>query len=164
MDLECIPGGAAVFGNYFPDHLPVLGRQDSVSVSIPTPKPVVVAAMPNPPAKVASEVLWVVGDRVEVNVPSAVLRSLQENHGGFNPRMAEIIGKTGVVHRITNNGDVRVQYPGTPELSYRWTVNPKALTKVRQIIAAIICFKNTLLNKMLIRPQLLQGAIANNVS
>ncbi len=151
MDLECIPGGAAVFGNYFPDHLPVLGRQDSVSVSIPTPKPVVVAAMPNPPAKVASEVLWAVGDRVEVNVPSAVLRSLQENHGGFNPRMAEIIGKTGVVHRITNNGDVRVQYPGTPELSYRWTVNPKALTKVpilKQELAVGICYTNTLLNKM----------------
>ena len=73
---------------------------------------------------------WSVGDRVEVNVTFEALRQLQECHGGFNPRLAEIIGKPGTVHRITNNGDVRVQYPGTPEQNFRWTLNPKALAKV----------------------------------
>ena len=35
------------------------------------------------------------------------------------------------MHRITDNGDVRVQFPGKPEQQFRWTVNPAALTKVR---------------------------------
>ena len=35
------------------------------------------------------------------------------------------------MHRITENGDVRVQFPGKPEQQFRWTVNPAALSKVR---------------------------------
>ena len=89
VDLECIPGGAAVHGHYFPDHLPVLGRPSSVSVSIPPPK-----CSTASPAKTA-EVIWAVGDRVEVSIAFEALRQLQENHGGFNVRMSEIIGKTG---------------------------------------------------------------------
>ena len=35
----------------------------------------------------------------------------------------------GVVHRITDRGDVRVQYEGC---SNRWTFHPGALTKVNK--------------------------------
>ena len=39
-----------------------------------------------------------------------------------------MIGLTGTVHRITERGDVRVQYPG---FANRWTFHPAALTKVK---------------------------------
>ena len=48
------------------------------------------------------------------------LKRLQEGHGGFNVNMKEAIGKKGVVHRITEKGDIRVQYPGTPASEHRW--------------------------------------------
>lgn len=43
------------------------------------------------------------------------------------------VGKNGIVHRITDRGDIRVQYEGT---NNRWTIHPGALTKVNR---AIIC-------------------------
>lgn len=39
------------------------------------------------------------------------------------------VGKNGIVHRITERGDIRVQYEGT---NNRWTVHPGALTKVNR--------------------------------
>lgn len=39
----------------------------------------------------------------------------------------QYIGRVGTVHRITERGDVRVQYEGC---SNRWTFHPGALTKV----------------------------------
>ena len=45
---------------------------------------------------------------------------------------AYFLFREGRVHRITDNGDVRVQFPGKPEQQFRWTVNPAALTKVRE--------------------------------
>ena len=51
------------------------------------------------------------------------LESMQENHGGFNAKMLEATNLIGEVHRLTSNGDVRVQYPGEPASSYRWTVS-----------------------------------------
>ncbi|XP_064137160.1 E3 ubiquitin-protein ligase MIB2 isoform X5 [Loxodonta africana] len=50
---------------------------------------------------------------------------MQEGHGGWNPRMAEFIGQTGTVHRITDRGDVRVQFSNET----RWTFHPGALIK-----------------------------------
>ena len=41
--------------------------------------------------------------------------------------MLQIIDKIGVVHRITDKGDVRVQYDTFPS---RWTLHPAALSKV----------------------------------
>ena len=38
----------------------------------------------------------------------------------------QFINKIGVVHRITDKGDVRVQYEGCPT---RWTIHPAALAK-----------------------------------
>ncbi|XP_067423322.1 E3 ubiquitin-protein ligase MIB2 isoform X5 [Emydura macquarii macquarii] len=51
---------------------------------------------------------------------------MQEGHGGWNPKMAEFIGQTGTVHRITDRGDVRVQFNSET----RWTFHPGALTKL----------------------------------
>ena len=100
VDLECIPGGAAVNGHYFPDHLPVLGRAPSLSVTIAPPKTVaVVTTAPPatttttaaPPAtsttsatatsKPAHDVIWSVGERVEVSVSFEALQQLQVNNG-----------------------------------------------------------------------------------
>lgn len=83
-----------------------------------------------------------VGDKVRVDLADEILKAMQEGHGGWNPRMSEVscdvinncyvslmqfIGVVGSVHRITERGDVRVQYEGC---SNRWTFHPGALTKV----------------------------------
>ena len=73
-----------------------------------------------------------VGETVKVDVDLETLRKCQEGHGGFNPKMADLIGRAGRVHRVTENGDIRVQFPGKPEQHFRWTVSPSALSKVRR--------------------------------
>ncbi|XP_027622315.1 E3 ubiquitin-protein ligase MIB2 isoform X6 [Tupaia chinensis] len=65
------------------------------------------------------------GDKVKCLLDTDVLREMQEGHGGWNPRMAEFIGQTGTVHRITDRGDVRVQF----NQETCWTFHPGALTK-----------------------------------
>uniref|UniRef100_A0A4W2FUK6 RING-type E3 ubiquitin transferase n=1 Tax=Bos indicus x Bos taurus TaxID=30522 RepID=A0A4W2FUK6_BOBOX len=65
------------------------------------------------------------GDKVKCLLDADVLREMQEGHGGWNPRMAKFIGQTGTVHRITDRGDVRVQFSHKT----RWTFHPGALTK-----------------------------------
>ena len=42
--------------------------------------------------------------------------------------MVQCIGKIGTVHRITDRGDVRVQYDGA---NNRWTFHAGSLTKVK---------------------------------
>uniref|UniRef100_G3SV82 RING-type E3 ubiquitin transferase n=1 Tax=Loxodonta africana TaxID=9785 RepID=G3SV82_LOXAF len=49
----------------------------------------------------------------------------RKGHGGWNPRMLRFIGQTGTVHRITDRGDVRVQFSNET----RWTFHPGALIK-----------------------------------
>ena len=44
--------------------------------------------------------------------------------------MTEVAGKVGRVHRITERGLVRVQYPGTPAQDHRWAITPLALRLV----------------------------------
>jgi hypothetical protein len=64
-----------------------------------------------------------IGERVRIGkLTNQQLESMQEQHGGFNPKMLEVLNLVGEVHRLTSNGDVRVQYPGDPATSYRWTV------------------------------------------
>lgn len=94
---------------YYKEHLPVLGEFTDVS------------GQGGIPCQVK------VGDKVHVDLEADILKCIQEGHGGWNPRMAEYIGKVGTVHRITERGDVRVQYEGC---SNRWTFHPGALTKV----------------------------------
>ena len=122
VDVRIASGhSAATNGHYYPDHLPVLGKLNTVSVSLRNAETIKVANFKT-------------GDRVQVNVTVETLKNLQDGHGGFNPKMAETIGRIGTVHRITRNGDVRVQYPGSPVNNNRWTIHPAALTKVTSFV------------------------------
>ncbi|GFS03402.1 E3 ubiquitin-protein ligase MIB2 [Elysia marginata] len=96
-------------GSYYKDHLPVLGEA-------------VESEGPSTPSQ------FKVGDRVRCDLEMEVLKQMQDGHGGWNPRMAEYINKIGTVHRITDRGDVRVQYEGCAN---RWTFHSDALTKVQ---------------------------------
>ncbi|RNA37255.1 E3 ubiquitin- ligase MIB2 isoform X2 [Brachionus plicatilis] len=71
--------------------------------------------------------MFSVGDKVKIDVSLETFRQMQEGHGGWNQKMADLIGKTGVIHRVTDKGDVRVQFD-TPE--NRWTIYPALLTKI----------------------------------
>ncbi|KAJ8320485.1 hypothetical protein KUTeg_002072 [Tegillarca granosa] len=65
------------------------------------------------------EHLPVLGEFTETNTSGGVQCQFKVND--------KYIGKVGTVHRITERGDVRVQYEGC---SNRWTFHPGALTKV----------------------------------
>ncbi|XP_069935507.1 E3 ubiquitin-protein ligase MIB2 isoform X2 [Oryctolagus cuniculus] len=102
VDLRCV--GEAAGGFYYKEHLPRLGQPAELQRRV--------SADGRP---------FQYGDKVKCLLDTDVLREMQEGHGGWNPRMAE----TGTVHRITDRGDVRVQF--SPET--RWTFHPGALTK-----------------------------------
>jgi E3 ubiquitin-protein ligase mind-bomb len=92
VDLKYISD--ATGGHYYRDHLPVLGEITEI---------------------VTAEVThsrFKVGDKVRVDLEVEILKAMQEGHGGWNSRMVEYIAKVGTVHRITERGDVRVQYEG----------------------------------------------------
>jgi len=44
--------------------------------------------------------------------------------------MVQCVGKIGTVHRITDRGDIRVQYDGA---NNRWTFHACSLTKVKSV-------------------------------
>lgn len=102
----------AVGGYYYKEHLPVLGiEQENI------------ARAPGSP----SHLTFNVGDKVKVLLEVSRLEQMQKGHGGWNERMRYCIGKVGTVHRVTDKGDIRVQYEGC---NNRWTFHPAALTKV----------------------------------
>uniref|UniRef100_A0AAR2LRG0 E3 ubiquitin-protein ligase MIB2 n=1 Tax=Pygocentrus nattereri TaxID=42514 RepID=A0AAR2LRG0_PYGNA len=107
VDLKYVSDGQG--GYYYKEHLPKLGehaelhRQES-----------------------ADGHTFQQGDKVKCLLEVDILRQMQEGHGGWNPKMAEYICRIGTVHRITDRGDVRVQYSN----NIRWTFHPGALTKV----------------------------------
>ncbi|XP_067621868.1 E3 ubiquitin-protein ligase MIB2 [Eurosta solidaginis] len=108
VDLKCtIP---SIGGYYYKDHMPVLGQPEEQQPVVATVKPT-----------------FSVGDRVKVCLELESLIKLQQGHGGWNPRMVEQLSKLGTVHRITEKGDIRVQYDNCPN---RWTFHPAALVKV----------------------------------
>uniref|UniRef100_A0AAR2LQD7 E3 ubiquitin-protein ligase MIB2 n=1 Tax=Pygocentrus nattereri TaxID=42514 RepID=A0AAR2LQD7_PYGNA len=106
VDLKYVSDGQG--GYYYKEHLPKLGehaelhRQES-----------------------ADGHTFQQGDKVKCLLEVDILRQMQEGHGGWNPKMAEYICRIGTVHRITDRGDVRVQYSN----NIRWTFHPGALTK-----------------------------------
>ncbi|XP_025906749.1 E3 ubiquitin-protein ligase MIB2 isoform X1 [Nothoprocta perdicaria] len=107
VDLKCVveaPGGF-----YYKEHLPKLGRPAELQKKESTDR--------HP---------FQHGDKVKCLLDIDILREMQEGHGGWNPKMAEFIGQTGTVHRITDRGDVRVQFNSET----RWTFHPGALTKL----------------------------------
>ncbi|CAH3026592.1 unnamed protein product [Porites evermanni] len=120
VDLKCITVGSG--GSYYKTHLPKLG-QNPESLIIPHSNNSVSRSTSDDPP-------FEVGERVRVLLGVDTLRDMQEGHGGWNDKMEEVIGLTGTVHRITERGDVRVQYPG---FANRWTFHPAALTKVDEL-------------------------------
>ncbi|XP_055949840.1 E3 ubiquitin-protein ligase MIB2-like [Argiope bruennichi] len=103
----------AVGGYYYRDHLPILGQNVEATCSKPNS---------------LNQPRFNVGDKVQVLMDVETLKVMQEGHGGWNPRMAEFIGKVGTVHRVTDKGDIRVQYEGC---NNRWTFHPGALNKIQ---------------------------------
>ncbi|CAF0788949.1 unnamed protein product [Didymodactylos carnosus] len=101
-------------GNYYKMHLPVLGEH--VERLLPP---------------VLGMSLFSIGEKVRVMLDLDLLKQLQEGHGGWNIKMADVIGKIGCVHRVTDRGDIRVQFDG---LNNRWTFHPGALTKVHAFL------------------------------
>ncbi|KAE8592936.1 hypothetical protein XENTR_v10018918 [Xenopus tropicalis] len=115
VDLKCITDAPG--GHYYRDHLPKLGKPAELQ------------------RKESSERHpFQHGDKVKCLLDVEILREMQEGHGGWNPKMAEFIGQTGTVHRITERGDVRVQYNSET----RWTFHPGALTKALGQIGKVI--------------------------
>ncbi|PAA73171.1 hypothetical protein BOX15_Mlig033066g2 [Macrostomum lignano] len=111
VDLKLLQAPAS-WGLYYRDHLPVLGeRLDSVGGGCP----------------------YRVGERVRVARSEAQLRVMQEGHGGWNEKMSELVSQCGHVHRITERGDVRVQFDSGQ--AQRWTLNPDALERVASLRA-----------------------------
>ncbi|KAH1024185.1 E3 ubiquitin-protein ligase MIB2 [Dendroctonus ponderosae] len=110
-------------GNYYPDHLPILGQ----ILELAAPKP----SRPAP-------LLFGLGDKVQVCVTVEQLKGLQQGHGGWNPKMADYLEQIGTVHRITDKGDIRVQYEGC---SNRWTLHPDSLQLVNSFnVGDIVTF------------------------
>ncbi|CAI9741135.1 Hypothetical predicted protein [Octopus vulgaris] len=68
-------------------------------------------------------------EQVKVNVDVDMLKMMQKGHGGWDPRMEDLIGQVGSVHGIYPSGDVVVEYR---EIRAYLTFNPDALTKVNQ--------------------------------
>ncbi|XP_031519401.1 E3 ubiquitin-protein ligase MIB2 isoform X6 [Papio anubis] len=111
VDLKCV--GEAAGGFYYKDHLPRLGKPAELQRRV--------SADGQP---------FQHGDKVKCLLDTDVLREMQEGHGGWNPRMAE----TGTVHRITDRGDVRVQF----NHETRWTFHPGALTKALGRVGKVV--------------------------
>uniref|UniRef100_U3FYT6 E3 ubiquitin-protein ligase MIB2 n=1 Tax=Micrurus fulvius TaxID=8637 RepID=U3FYT6_MICFL len=107
VDLKCITEASGGF--YYKEHLPKLGKPAELQKKEST------GGHP-----------FQHGDKVKCLLDIDILREMQEGHGGWNPKMAEFIGQTGTVHRITDRGDVRVQFNNDT----RWTFHPGALTKL----------------------------------
>ncbi|XP_036389595.1 E3 ubiquitin-protein ligase MIB2 [Megalops cyprinoides] len=107
VDLKYVSDVAG--GYYYKDHLPKLGEHAELQRQ-----------------ESADGHTFQQGDKVKCLLEVDILRQMQEGHGGWNPKMAEYICRIGTVHRITDRGDVRVQYSN----NIRWTFHPGALTKV----------------------------------
>lgn len=116
----------AIAGTYYKEHLPLLG-QSIMAVSNNGTN--ITSIKSGFPLSVSSprHSTFNVGDKIKVLVDVETLKEMQEGHGGWNPRMAEYIDKIGRVHRITDKGDIRVQFEGC---NNRWTFHPGTLTKV----------------------------------
>ncbi|XP_022526499.2 E3 ubiquitin-protein ligase MIB2 isoform X3 [Astyanax mexicanus] len=106
VDLKYVSDGQG--GYYYKEHLPKLGEHAELQRQ-----------------ESADGHTFQQGDKVKCLLEVDILRQMQEGHGGWNPKMAEYICRIGTVHRITDRGDVRVQYSN----NIRWTFHPGALTK-----------------------------------
>ncbi|GAB6018437.1 hypothetical protein CHUAL_000145 [Chamberlinius hualienensis] len=136
VDLKYVQEASGGF--YYREHLPILGQEVEKLVASVTPQQL--SCLP-----------FSVGNRVKVVMDVEQLKSMQEGHGGWNPRMAEFIGRVGQVHRVTEKGDIRVQYDGC---NNRWTFHPAALTKVTTFTVGDVV---TLINDATLMKELQKG-------
>lgn len=93
VDLKYIQ--PAVGGYYYKEHMPVLGKREEELKYMGREEN-------------ATTPTYYVGEQVRVCLEKESLMRLQQGHGGWNPRMAEYLNKTGTVHRITDKGDIRL--------------------------------------------------------
>lgn len=102
VDLCCVQAVSAGW-SYYKEHLPILGQ---MSTMIPPSENVSPNAVniSNPPSP--SHTTFVVGDKVKVLMEVDTLKGMQAGHGGWNPRMADDIGK--VFKFSTSNSIVNV--------------------------------------------------------
>ncbi|XP_014603514.1 PREDICTED: E3 ubiquitin-protein ligase MIB2 [Polistes canadensis] len=117
----------ATAGTYYKEHLPLLGQPIIVYPDSKHDPILNRGSTSNVVVSSLRQSTFNIGDKVKVLIQVEALKEMQDGHGGWNPRMAEYIGKIGTVHRVTDKGDIRVQYEGC---NNRWTFHPKALTKV----------------------------------
>ena len=101
VDVCCISPASG--GKVYLSHLPLLGKPSNAGR------------------------IFIVGQTVEVFVDIETLKKFQIGHGEFRDEMAEVIGRRGKVHRLTEKGDVRIQFQGNPAKDHRWTLNPLAV-------------------------------------
>lgn len=78
-------------GTYYKEHLPLLGQPvltvpDNGNSTTPIKNGSSVTSSPHP-------LTFNVGDKVKVLMEVDTLKEMQDGHGGWNPRMAEYIGK-----------------------------------------------------------------------
>ena len=105
VDIRCIKPASG--GKVYTSHLPLLGKPIDLVQT------------------------FKLGQTVEVSVDHATFVQLQAGHGEYREEMAVVIGRKGRVHRITEKGDVRVQFPGADPKVNRWTINPMSLKAVK---------------------------------
>ncbi|KAM4872488.1 E3 ubiquitin-protein ligase MIB2 isoform 4-T5 [Thomomys bottae] len=107
VDLKCV--GEAPGGFYYKEHLPRLGKPAELQRRV--------SADSQPFQR---------GDKVKCLLETDVLRDMQEGHGGWNPRMAEALGRIGKVVKVFGDGNLRVAVGGQ-----RWTFSPSCLVVYR---------------------------------
>lgn len=130
----------ATAGTYYKEHLPLLGqpvivypdgRNDSISNRGNTQN-VVVSSL--------RHLTFNIGDKVKVLIQVEALKEMQDGHGGWNPRMAEYIGKVlgGIIksnyielHRIDRFNCIRV----TCRLMHRYRSVQFIALRTREIFA-----------------------------
>lgn len=86
VDLQYVT--AAPGGFYYREHLPVLGVMPAGAAG---GGPIVPISRSNQPPRFS------VGEHVKVQVDLETLKALQNGHGGWNPRMADCVGKVILV-------------------------------------------------------------------
>ncbi|XP_070117241.1 E3 ubiquitin-protein ligase MIB2 isoform X12 [Equus caballus] len=107
VDLKCV--GEAAGGFYYKEHLPRLGKPAELQ------RRVSVDGQP-----------FQHGDKVKCLLDPDILREMQEGHGGWNPRMAEALGRVGKVVKVFGDGNLRVAVGGQ-----LWTFSPSCLLAYR---------------------------------
>lgn len=104
VDVQCVE--PANGGLYYPDHLPLLGKEYS-----------------------DDDHGLRTGDGARIELDPGVFKAKQEGHGGWQDYMAEYVGCDGAVHAVLFSGDVIIRYKNGRIM----TVNPDCITKVDDI-------------------------------